>query len=277
MDEAQIQQPVCLKPKINIGICTHRHMNPFFVNSMSHMEEYMRKTGIGFVKNSHVGVTCLSGGRQNRLQEAIDSECTHLLFVDDDMVFAFDVVHKMLHEMNQLTVAGITPIAMGVNACRKSPQGLFYTAKPVDSADPTEFLKSKGHGGVAEVSKCGLGVFLIEISVLREIPAPHFEVLWCPNISRYEASQEMMGLLAEPQEGVTDDWRERRDILLRKIEENKNRKDEYQGEDHYFSKKLRDYGVRIFVDQDISNQIGHAGEFIYTYSTYREPEEQKSA
>lgn len=218
-----MEDPMRLQPKIHINICTHRYMNPFFVNCLVYMIDYMNKTGLRFEINSHVGVSNICGGRQSRVNEAINSACTHMLFLDDDMVFGMDMVHKMLHELNQLTMSGIGHAAIGVNPCRKSPHGLFYTAKEIDSDN---FLKSKGQSGVVEVSKCGLGVFLIEIATLREIAPPHFEIKW--------------------------------------LEEKK----EHEGEDFYFIKKLREHGVRVFVDQDISQTIGHAGEFIYTFSTY---------
>lgn len=219
------QEPIRMQPKISINICTHRYMNPFFVNSMFYMLDYMNRTGLKFEVNSHMGVSNIVGGRQARITETINGTCTHMMFIDDDTVFAMDVAHKMLHEMNTLTMAGIRKVAMGVNPCRKSPAGLFYTAKPLDSDG---FLKSKGQEGVVEVSRCGLGIFMIETAVLREIPKPHFEILW--------------------------------------LEE----KQEHQGEDFYFIKKLREHGVRVFVDQDISQKLGHAGEYIYTYDTYRE-------
>ncbi len=212
-----------IEPKISINICTHRYMNPFFVNSMFYMLDCMHKTGMKFEMNSQMGVSNITGGRQERVNAAIQSDCTHMLFIDDDMVFAQDIVHKLLTEMNTLTLAGNRKVAIGVNACRKSPADLYYTAKEVGSE---EFLKSKGKTGVAEVSRCGLGVFLIPIPLLREIPAPHFEITWLED------------------------------------------KKEHMGEDFYFIKKLREHGVKVYVDQDVSQTIGHAGEFIYSYSSY---------
>ncbi len=227
------EQPIQLSPKISINICTHRYMNPFFVNSVLFMLDYMNKTGMRFLINSHMGVSNIVGGRQQRVNESIkdmmERGCTHTLFIDDDMVFSMDMVHKMLNEMNKLTVDGIRKLAMGVNPCRKSPVDLYYTAKPIDAKDPDEFLKSKGKSGVVEVSACGLGVFLIETALLAEIAPPHFGIEW--------------------------------------VEE----KQEHAGEDFYFIKKLRENGVRIFVDQDISQSIGHAGEFIYSYASYNTP------
>lgn len=220
------------RPKISINLCTHRYMNPFFVNSMFFMMDYMRATNLRYEINSHMGVSNLCAGRQQRVNDAMSSDCTHMLMVDDDMVFSQNMVHKMLHECNELVKSGIQKVAIGVNACRKNPIGLTYTAKDVANEftpGMEAYLDSKGKSGVVEVSRCGLGAFLIEIQHLREIPKPHFEILFNPE------------------------------------------KDDHEGEDFYFIRKLREHGVRVFVDQDISQTIGHAGEFIYTYSSYNAP------
>ncbi len=222
-------QFVKMKPLISIAICTHRYMNPFFVNSMFFMLNHLKDTKLDFEINSHMGVSNLTAGRQQRLDEAIASGATHLFFIDDDMVFSENLIHKMLHECNQLVQSGIPKVALGVNPCRKSPTSLFYTAKGINEENTPgmeAFLQSKGKSGVAEVCRCGLGAFLIETSILRDIPKPHFEILW------------------------------------------DEEKKEHQGEDFYFIKKLRDHGVRIFVDQDISQTMGHAGEYVYSYSSY---------
>jgi hypothetical protein len=200
---------------------------------MFFMLNYMNETGLKFVINSHMGVSNLVSGRQQRVNESIadmlERGCTHTLFIDDDMVFSMDIVHKLLSESNKLTMEGIRKLAIGVNPCRKSPVDLYYTAKPLVSEDPDEFLKSKGKSGVEEVSACGLGVFLIQTSILAEVAPPHFGIDWV------------------------------------------DAKQEHGGEDFFFIQKLRENGVRIYVDQDISQTIGHAGEFIYSYASYNTP------
>ncbi len=222
---------VKMEPKISININTHRHMNPFFVNSMFFMLNHMKDTKLKFEMNSHMGVSNLCAGRQARVNDALNSECTHMLMLDDDMAFGADLVHKMLGECNKLAQSGIQNYALGVNPCRKSMAGLYYTAVPIEIENPKttdEFLQSKGKSGVAEVSRCGLGAFLIETRILRDIPAPHFEIRW------------------------------------------NEEKKEHIGEDFYFIKKLRDHGVRIFVDQDISQTMGHCGECVYSYGIYQD-------
>ncbi len=220
-------QPIKKKLKLSINICTHRYMNPFFVNSLTYLIDYLKITNTQYELNSQMGVSNIVSGRQMRVDDAIKSDCSHMLFLDDDMVFAQDIAHKMISEMNKLTMEGHQKIAMGVNPCRKSPVDLYYTARTLDGND---FLKSKGQSGIVEVSRCGLGVFIVPVDILREIPKPHFEIRWM------------------------DD------------------KQEHLGEDFYFIDKLREHGVQVFVDQDISQNIGHAGEFIYSYGNYNVPQ-----
>lgn len=252
-----------MRPKIHIDICTHRIMDPFFVNSMFYMLGYMRQTGMEYEINSHAGVSNLVGGRQNRVHEAIKSDCTHMLMVDDDMAFAMNSVHKMLAEINKLVTSGMQHVAMGVNYCRKSPDTLYYTAKGMGD----EWLESKGATGVVEASACGLGMFLVETAVLRQIPEPHFEINWMPNVALYNNSKEMFDLLHSENCGATE-WQLRRASLIEKINSETATIQEHQGEDFFFTRKLRDHGVRVFIDQDISQATGHAGSFVYSFGSY---------
>lgn len=42
-----------------------------------------------------------------------------------------------------------------------------------------------------------------------------------------------------------------------------SRKDIHRGEDYFFCKKVKRAGFEIFVDQDLSKQVGHIGEFVF--------------
>lgn len=41
----------------------------------------------------------------------------------------------------------------------------------------------------------------------------------------------------------------------------------YISEDHYFCDKLREHGIKIHVDHDASQQVGHVGDFVYSLSS----------
>jgi hypothetical protein len=43
----------------------------------------------------------------------------------------------------------------------------------------------------------------------------------------------------------------------------------YLGEDYMFSEKLRHAGIKLWIDHDVSQQIGHVGDFKYTEETLK--------
>lgn len=214
------------KVKFSIQLCTHRETNPFFVNAFRQMEYFMHQTGTSYETSNEIGVSNLCSGREHRVQDALRSDATHVMFIDDDMVFPQDAAHQMLHTANMLTLSGVDKVAIGVNPVRKTMTGLYYTAKGIEQEGSTDFMASKGKLFPHEACRCGLSLFLIETKILREMEEPFFEILW-----------------------------------------GKEAKD-HQGEDFYFIKKLRDHGVRVFVDQELSQKVGHVGHYIYGFSSY---------
>lgn len=267
-------EPKKLSPIISIQICTHRDMNPFFANSLRQLEANLNRNNIQYYFSNEIGVSNLCSGRQHRTDDAIKSDATHVLFLDDDMVFPPDTVQKMLDTANKLVTGFpdengtptreiIKKVAIGVNPCRKTMNGIYYTAKPAGSYD---FMRSKGQMDVVEASRCGLSVFLIETALLRDIPSPHFEIMWGPYASRYMKSGEMYALLQE--ENRDESWMEKFNGIKNYIETHSNSAQETQGEDFYFIRKLTESGVRVFIDQELSHHIGHVGHYIYGYSSY---------
>jgi hypothetical protein len=80
--------------------------------------------------------------------------------------------------------------------------------------------------GLEEVRYLGLGVTLIETAAIKEIPEPWFDFEWGHN--------EQAG------------WHIAR------------------SEDVYFFDKLREHGVKCYLDHDLSKHVTHLGEFAYT-------------
>lgn len=44
----------------------------------------------------------------------------------------------------------------------------------------------------------------------------------------------------------------------------------YMPEDIYFCKKLREHNVDIYLDHDLSQKIGHIGDYIYRFNSFKE-------
>lgn len=134
--------------------------------ALSALQKYVAAEGVALneakiTARHKFGVSCLPQGRQELLIEAIKGGYTHLLMIDDDMLFPYDMLDCMIGHL-----------AIGVNAVRKNPNKRMYTAF---DANKNEII-SQNKIGSELVHRCGLGIFLLEIDCMKDIPAPHFEI-----------------------------------------------------------------------------------------------------
>lgn len=148
-----------------------------FGASLNGLCDYLRSKGVGgqrleaFQLYTQMGASCLPRARQAAFKKAVDEGFTHLLCIDDDMEFAPDILDTM-------GIAGKPVVA--ANCCRKTEEvigtAIGEDGKPIDS---------HGKTGLEEVAWVGFGVVLIDVNVVREIPAPHFEVRWIEDKQDY--------------------------------------------------------------------------------------------
>ena len=104
----------------------------------------------------------LPEARHGIVKEAIDSGCTHLLWIDSDMVFQPDLLNVLLS--HNLPAVGVNYVRRGLPTRPTATAiegGLLYTT------DESE--------GLAEVQHLGFGCFLTDIRVYNEIDLPFFQ------------------------------------------------------------------------------------------------------
>lgn len=160
---------------ILLGTCSNRDWPVTFSLAVSALERYVAKKGVKgekatLIPHHKLGVSCLSQGRQALLNEAINGNFTHLLMIDDDTAFPYNMLDYMIGQE-----------VMGVNIVRKNPEKLMYTAFDFQSQE----VQSKDKTGSEEVGRCGLGIILLDIATIKQIPAPHFEVRYNPDTGNY--------------------------------------------------------------------------------------------
>lgn len=108
----------------------------------------------------HMKGTYLPRARAGLVQEALDRSCTHVLFLDADMVFPKDTLLRLLaHER---------PIVAANYPTRQAP--ILPTAVDLDR-QPMFAVE-----GLAEARSCGMGVMLVEASVFHAIGKPWFAI-----------------------------------------------------------------------------------------------------
>ena len=155
----------------------------------------------------------LPQSRQEALEDALTAECTHALFVDSDQSFPADTLHRLMAHKVKCVGANI--------AVKTTPS--FPTAR---MRGPTSFgipLASHGRTGIEKVWRLGMGVMLIDLSAVKGIRKPWFEIPYSVKNAQF----------------VGEDW--------------------------YFCGLLEKAGVDIYVDHDLSHQVGHVGQFKFTH------------
>ena len=118
----------------------------------------------------------LSRGRTTLAKQALECGATHLLFLDSDMTFPADTLHRLLaHDR-------------AVVACNCATKMLPST--------PTARMKNENRAGeplysviddigLKRVWRVGTGVMLIRTKLFEQIPQPWFPVEWEPELQDY--------------------------------------------------------------------------------------------
>jgi hypothetical protein len=99
----------------------------------------------------------IAENRHYLVARAIREGCTHILFIDDDMVFPADTLERLLKHDKKI---------VGIN-CNSRGLPLKSTVEPLE-----EYLGA----GLVEVKAVGSGVLLIDLDVFKTIERPWFGV-----------------------------------------------------------------------------------------------------
>ncbi len=114
--------------------------------------------------------------RDNMADEAIAKDCSHLLFIDDDMGFHEDCLNLALSRQMPIVLA---------NYRRKIPPGQFTAAKLDKDENVLPLITTEESTSLEECYYGGFGFCLIETEVLKALKKPRFMMEWDPRIEGY--------------------------------------------------------------------------------------------
>lgn len=157
----------------------------------------------------------LSDVRNTLVKFAIEWEANYLLWVDADHTFPPDSALRLL--AHNLPVVGVNYSRRIIPTCP--------TATGLDGKLLWTTLDDAKAGKVEEVKRIGLGLCLMDMTILSRLPSPFWPLF----------SQE-------PVPGSS---------LVK-------------GEDHYFFERLETAGIPLHVDHGLSWEIGHLSEIVLT-------------
>lgn len=122
------------------------------------------------------------------IQQAITNNCTHIMFLDDDVAFRPDLMMKLLaHDVDIVT---------GLYLMRHYPhQPIIFEEAHEDGRCRHRFL-TPGTAGLIPIVACGLGACLIKTKVFHELEQPWIRLgelekdHWCDDIGFFRRVRE---------------------------------------------------------------------------------------
>jgi hypothetical protein len=154
-----------------------------FAYSLATLLSYTSAHGVRTVPEANIDITMQivesSNWIENREQlaeHAIETDRTHLMFLDDDMSFEPQVLEILLGRRQQIVT---TNYLIKTEDWRTDPQ---YVA--VDLNDK-RITVTKDKTGIQPISYSGFGVSVIDVDVFRKMPRPLFIPDYNPETKKY--------------------------------------------------------------------------------------------
>lgn len=154
-----------MKARVYIAVCSCRDWKPQFGASLCALIKHTaRNPDLEIFLNVLQGTSVLPRARQLAMEDAIKGDFTHILMLDDDMMFAGDLLERFLSRNVQV---------VGLNYARKNGSGSTIACR-LDGQP----ISSKGNAGIEEIGWIPFGGILIELASIYEAPKPWFEMRW---------------------------------------------------------------------------------------------------
>lgn len=230
MEANRIEQKVVPKHAF-VAVPVYGNMDVHFVNSL------LRFHGDQAIKHNitldfQLGDSLVNRARNSLTRRFLESHCTHLLFIDSDLVFSTEQVNKILdHDVD--IVAGVY--------CKKQEGPVQVVC------NANKNVMEAGPDGLCEVKYVGTGFMCISRRV--------FEVM-------IEKWGEEMWYLLDPEHKVKeyDFWH----VGAYDFGEGVTPRRRFLSEDWWFCQKAIDAGLKIFLD--LSVILKHSGNALYPLS-----------
>jgi len=162
--------------RLSVAIPSNRDHSPHFVVSLVALIQNHMTNGIANreLKDLRVNIktNCsnIATARNEMVREAIDGGFTHLLFLDDDMTFPFNMLDHLCKYDAPVVAA---------NCCQKKAE-ITFTSIGLDG----KRLDSRGKTGYEQVRRTGCAVMLIDLSIFESLPEPWFNFEWSADAKR---------------------------------------------------------------------------------------------
>jgi hypothetical protein len=113
--------------------------------------------------------TLLPASRQSLVEAAINADCTHVLWLDSDMIFPKDVLARLLAHKEPIVAANYVK--------RRLPIEPVSATRDTPESDMRPVYTDEASTGLQEVYFAGMGCMLVDMDVYKALPRPWFN-LW---------------------------------------------------------------------------------------------------
>lgn len=149
-----------------VAICVpvRDHVTASFTYSLAMLTKKCGEAGVKVSLHMVMGSE-IAMQRQQLVDEALQTNCTHILWLDADMKFPAGVLNALLSHDKDIV------------ACNYSTRVQPHRPVAFKSADDLNERVYVGTG-LEEVFAVGMGCMLVKRKVYKTIPRPHFSVTW---------------------------------------------------------------------------------------------------
>ncbi len=167
---------------------------------------------IGNILTRNIKGSTIWRQRAELIQGALDTDCTHMLFIDVDQVFPANTLRRLLSHNKPIVAANV--------AVKQWPS--MPTARAWREGEAKPIFTTEDSKGLEKVWRVGTGIMFIDLSIMEKVEKPWFKVSWGDESYQY-------------------------------------------GEDWWFCQQIEKAGYPIYIDHDLSWEVGHIGDFQYQH------------
>jgi hypothetical protein len=164
-------------PPIKVAIClpTHDMVPAGFMYDLTQMVGVWCATAVADnvsdLSMNMVQATIVQAGREELAQQAIVTDCTHLLWCDTDHRFPKDALHRLFKHNKDI---------VGINyATRRFPPE-YVAFEEIDTEARTlkKLVTDENSSGLQKAAAIGFGLTLVRAKVFWEMEKPWFDFKW---------------------------------------------------------------------------------------------------
>lgn len=216
-----------MKKKLFLGLPVYGGYDPHFIESLLQL---VQRPPCDMIVRSQIGDSLVARARNNLAARFLASDCTHLLFLDTDLIFSPEHIAKLVSHLDTdhvHVVAGLYP---------KKQRELGWVCNMLEAP------QTERPDGLVRVKYAGTGCLCISRGV--------FELM----------RDEMPHIEYDPDAGDTPGvkW----DFFGTGVRRFGDRR-RYLSEDWEFCQRVIDIGLDVFVDPSVV--LKHVGQFVYPF------------